>query len=262
MQILIVEDEVAAARQLEKLVRKLRPGAVIAGVVESIRGAVQWLQTHASPELILMDIQLSDGTSWDIFGQIDVKAPVIFTTAYNEYAIKAFKVNSVDYLLKPIDEEELAGALLKFDTLHPASGDAGLRPSGLTGLPDNLQKLLESVKADYRYRQRLMVRTHDGLKSLETRQIAYIKALDKLLYIYTFAGQVHTQDDSLEELESTLDPAVFFRINRKYIAHIDALEKILTLSSGKIRVELKHCKDDDIFLSQSRAVAFKAWLDK
>jgi DNA-binding LytR/AlgR family response regulator len=254
MQVLIVEDEVAAARQLEKLVKKLRPGVLITGVTDSIRGTVQWLQNNPPPDLILMDIQLSDGSSFDIFRQIDVKAPIIFTTAYNEYAIKAFKVNSVDYLLKPIDDGELEEALAKFDTLHEQR--AG------TALPENLQKLLEGVKAAYRYRERLMVKTHDGLKSLETRQIAYIKALDKLLYIYTFSGQVYIQDESLEELENTLDPDLFFRINRKYIAHIDAFEKILTLTNGKIRVELKHCKDDDIFLSQTRTAAFKTWLDK
>jgi DNA-binding LytR/AlgR family response regulator len=254
MQVLIVEDEVAAARQLEKLVKRLRPGVLIMGVTDSIRETVQWLQNNPPPDLILMDVQLSDGSSFDIFRQIDVKAPIIFTTAYNEYAIKAFKVNSVDYLLKPIDDEELGEALAKFDTLH------GQRAG--TALPENRQKLLESVKTAYRYRERLMVKTHDGLKSLETRQIAYVKALDKLLYIYTFSGQVHVQDESLEELENTLDPNLFFRINRKYIAHIDAFEKILTLTNGKIRVELKHCKDDDIFLSQTRTAAFKTWLDK
>ena len=252
MHILIVEDEVAAARQLEKLVKRLRPGVFITGVTDSIRGTVQWLQNNPPPDLILMDIQLSDGSSFDIFRQIDVKAPVIFTTAYNEYAIKAFKVNSVDYLLKPIDDGELEEALVKFDTLHGQSG----------GLTENLQKLLQNVKAAHHYRERLMIKTHDGLKSVETKQIAYIKALDKLLYIYTFTGQVYVQDASLEELESSLDPDLFFRINRKYIAHIDAFEKILTLTNGKIRVELRHCKDDDIFLSQTRTAAFKTWLDK
>jgi len=254
MQVLIVEDEVAAARQLEKQLKKLRPGIAIAGVVESISGAVQWLQNNPEPGLILMDIQLSDGSSFDIFRQISIQAPIIFTTAYNEYAIKAFKVNSVDYLLKPIDDGELGDALNKYDALY--------KQASVTGLPETLQKLLQSVHAPERYRERLMIKTHDGLKSLETKQIAYVKALDKLLYIYTFSGQVHIQDESLEELEGTLNPDAFFRINRKYITHINAFEKILTLTNGKIRVELKHCKDDDIFLSQAKAASFKAWLDK
>jgi DNA-binding LytR/AlgR family response regulator len=135
-------------------------------------------------------------------------------------------------------------------------------PPNFQQLPANLQRLLENLAEPTRYRERLMVKTHEGLKSLETKQIAYIKALDKLLYICTFSGQLHIQDESLEELANTLDPALFFRINRKYLAHINALEKILTLSSGKIRVELKHCKDDDIFISQSRTTDFKTWLDK
>lgn len=252
MQVLIVEDEVAAARQLEKQLKRLRPGAIILGVMESISGVVEWLQNNPEPDLILMDIQLSDGSSFEIFRQTSVKAPVIFTTAYNEYAIRAFKVNSVDYLLKPIDDGELKDALDKYDSLQKQT----------SALPDALQKMLQNLHAPARYRERLMIKTHDGLKSLETRQIAYIKALDKLLYIYTFSGQVHIQDESLEELENTLDPAVFFRINRKYITHIDAFEKILTLTNGKIRVELKHCKDDDIFLSQSKAASFKVWLNK
>lgn len=247
MEVLIVEDEVAAARQLEKQLKKLRPGAIILGVMESISGAVEWLQNNPEPDLILMDIQLSDGSSFEIFRQTSVKAPVIFTTAYNEYAIKAFKVNSVDYLLKPIDDGELKDALDKYER---------------SALPDALQKMLQNLHAPAKYRERLMIKTHDGLKSLEVKQIAYIKALDKLLYIYTFSGQVHIQDESLEELENTLDPDAFFRINRKYITHIDAFEKIFTLTNGKIRVELKHCKDDDIFLSQSKAASFKAWLDK
>lgn len=252
MQVLIVEDEVAAARQLEKQLKRLRPGAIILGVMESISGVVEWLQNNPEPDLILMDIQLSDGSSFEIFRQTSVKAPVIFTTAYNEYAIRAFKVNSVDYLLKPIDDGELKDALDKYDSLQKQT----------SALPDALQKMLQNLHAPARYRERLMIKTHDGLKSLEARQIAYIKALDKLLYIYTFSGQVHIQDESLEELENTLDPAVFFRINRKYITHIDAFEKILTLTNGKIRVELKHCKDDDIFLSQSKAASFKVWLNK
>ena len=252
MQVLIVEDEVAAARQLEKQLKRLRPGAIILGVMESISGVVEWLQNNPEPDLILMDIQLSDGSSFEIFRQTSVKAPVIFTTAYNEYAIRAFKVNSVDYLLKPIDDGELKDALDKYDSLQKQT----------SAMPDALQKMLQNLHAPARYRERLMIKTHDGLKSLEARQIAYIKALDKLLYIYTFSGQVHIQDESLEELENTLDPAVFFRINRKYITHIDAFEKILTLTNGKIRVELKHCKDDDIFLSQSKAASFKVWLNK
>ena len=252
MQVLIVEDEVAAARQLEKQLKRLRPGAIILGVVESISGAVEWLQNNPEPDLILMDIQLSDGSSFDIFRQTSVKAPVIFTTAYNEYAIKAFKVNSVDYLLKPIDDGELKDALDKYDSLEKQT----------SALPHALQKMLQNLHAPAKYRERLMIKTHDGLKSLEAKQIAYVKALDKLLYIYTFSGQVHIQDESLEELENTLDPDVFFRINRKYLAHIDAFEKIFTLTNGKIRVELKHCKDDDIFLSQSKAASFKVWLNK
>lgn len=252
MQVLIVEDEVAAARQLEKQLKRLRPGAIILGVMESISDVVEWLQNNPEPDLILMDIQLSDGSSFEIFRQTSVKAPVIFTTAYNEYAIKAFKVNSVDYLLKPIDDGELKDALDKYDSLQKQT----------SALPDALQKMLQNLHAPARYRERLMIKTHDGLKSLETKQIAYIKALDKLLYIYTFSGQVHIQDESLEELENTLDPDAFFRINRKYITHIDAFEKILTLTNGKIRVELKHCKDDDIFLSQSKAASFKVWLNK
>ncbi|WP_343744284.1 LytTR family DNA-binding domain-containing protein [Chitinophaga sp.] len=250
---LIVEDETAAARQLVNMLRKLRPDWHICPVAESIGETVQWLTNNPHPDIILMDIQLSDGDCFTIFKQTAVKVPVIFTTAYDEYAIRAFKVNSIDYLLKPIEEAELSAALDKYESLRP------LQAPDAAG--DQLKKLIASLTPATGARERMMFRTHNGMKSIDCNDIAYIKAQDKHVYVYTFDGEMNVTDQSLDELAETLSARTFFRINRKYLCHIKALQQIRLHSNGRTHILLEHCKDDAIFVSHSRSADFRRWLD-
>ncbi|RBL89916.1 LytR/AlgR family response regulator transcription factor [Chitinophaga flava] len=250
MVVLIVEDETAAARQLGNMLSKLRPRWQIAGMTESISETVQWLTNNPLPDIILMDIQLSDGECFAIFEQIEIHTPVIFTTAFDEYAIRAFKVNSIDYLLKPIEEEELAQALVKYESLHH-----------MPSMNAQLTKLMQHLASPVNTRERMLFRTHNGIKSIECSDIAYIKAQDKHLYVYTFNGEMNITDQSLDELAQSLSARLFFRINRKYLCHIKALQQIRILSNSRVHVMLTHCKDEDIFVSQSRISDFRQWLD-
>jgi len=253
MNILILEDEQAAAIRLQQLLKEVAPTATIVGIAESIQDAADWFAQHDQPDLILSDIQLADGLSLDILRQTGITAPVIFTTAYDAYTLSAFKLNSVDYLLKPVDKDELKAAFDKYHTLY--------RKDDLVH-----QKMLDLFKhmAGNRppYKSRFLVRQGERLITIPVSDVAFLKADDKVVFLYTTKGQKHIIDEPLDELETILDPALFFRINRTYIAPLDSIEKISNHFNGRLKITLHLAADDDVFVSRARVADFKKWLGK
>jgi DNA-binding LytR/AlgR family response regulator len=251
MNILILEDEVNAAIRLTQLLAEVAPEAVVVHVAEGVKDTLDWLKHNAGPDLILSDIQLADGLSLDVFSQAEVKAPVIFTTAYDAYALKAFKLNSIDYLLKPIDKEELKTAFAKYRAMHAGA---------------NWKVLADTLKQVYtgkpNYKMRFLVKQGERLITVPIEEVAYLRADDKVVFLHTRKGDKYFIDDSLDELENMLDPAVFFRLNRTYIAPLDSIERINSHFNGRLKIGLRSSTDDDIFVSKARAGAFKDWLNR
>jgi DNA-binding LytR/AlgR family response regulator len=253
MNFLIVEDEEEAAKRLRRMLSKLSPKAFVHGPVESVDEAVKWLETNPAPDLIFLDIHLSDGLSFSIFERVKCDVAVICTTAYDQYALKAFKLNSIDYLLKPIEEEGLVAALEKFNSRFLQS------PSVKLG--SDWHKMLAG---DYgaKYKTRFVTRIGERIVAIETADVLYAFSEDKATYLCTTQGKNHLVDFSLEQLEAMLDPMLFFRLNRKYLARYESIAKMLAYSNSRMKIELRDCKDADIVLSRERTRDFKEWLDR
>ncbi len=252
MNLLIIEDEPQAAQRIEKLIKAINPSAVILGKLDSVKNSVSWLKANPAPDLILMDIQLADGISFSIFDQCEVKSPVIFTTAYDEYALKAFKVNSIDYILKPIDEQELRIALNKFQSLNS------------TTQPD---KILESIghavqMLTKKYKERFIVKVGEHLKSIEIEEILFLFSLEKTTFAQTKDGRKHILDFTLDQLENLLNPENYFRINRKYIISAKSIQDMISYSNSRLKLALKTWDDDDVIVARERVQEFKDWLDR
>jgi DNA-binding LytR/AlgR family response regulator len=247
MNILLIEDETAAAKQLRKMILETEPSFRVMTVLESVRETVLWLQTH-TPDLIISDIQLADGISFDIFGAVKTNIPVIFTTAYDEYMQRAFKINSIDYLLKPIDKTELAAAFNKFRSLQTHPADIFNKLSGiLKNMPVAKSRFLVKKGSQY-----VMVTTDD---------ISFIKADVKIVFLHTNAGDKYIIDESLDELEQLLDTAKFFRLNRRYLVPATSIQKIHSHFNGRLKIEVKGTDDKEIFVSKEKAAQFKLWLN-
>ncbi|WP_028664826.1 LytR/AlgR family response regulator transcription factor [Runella zeae] len=250
MKILILEDEPLAAKRLESLVKSVEPSGEILAKIESVRGAVKWLSENPQPDLILMDIQLADGLSFEIFTQVNVKAPIIFTTAYDEYAIRAFKVNSVDYLLKPIDVDELETAIVK------------LKSQQSTDLPTNIEKALEAfISPRTDWKTRFLLKSGTRFEVVEVADVVYLFAEDKIVFLVNSEQKKYFVDETLDDLEEKLNPKDFFRINRKYLASIKAIERIEPHFNGRLKIKLRQRDDDEIYVSREKAESFKKWLD-
>lgn len=252
MRVLIVEDEPQAAARLTSLVHELQPLWSIVANLDSVKRSVTWLNQN-SCDLILMDIQLADGLSFEVFDQVEVKTPVIFTTAYNEYALKAFKVNSIDYLLKPIDKDELQGALKKYASL-------------INRLPVQ-DKMMESIgyamqMLTKKYKERFVIKVGEHLKSVEVGEILFFFSLEKTTFAQTADGRKHILDFTLDQLDGLLDPARFFRINRKYLVSVQAIKDMITYTNSRLKLILKTSDDDDVIVARERVQDFKSWLDK
>ncbi len=253
MNILIVEDEPQAADRLATLVQSERPSWIIQAKLDSVRRAVHWLKEHPMPELIFLDIQLADGLSFEIFEQTNVTAPIIFTTAYNEYALKAFKVNSIDYLLKPVDPDELKAALKKFDTLS-----GGVVPQA---------KIMESITyamqmLTKKYKERFVLKVGEHLKSIEVKDILFFYSLEKTTFAQSVDGRKHILDFTLDQLEGLLNPDRYFRINRKYIVSADAINDMVSYTNSRLKLAMKHSDDADVVVARERVQEFKDWLDR
>lgn len=249
MNILIIEDERPAYSQLKRLTEKLKPEAVFHGPLESISGAVKWLTSHPAPDLILCDIELSDGTSFEIFNQVSISSPIIFTTAYDQFAIRAFKLNSIDYLLKPVEPEELQKALMKLENRQQVTINS-----------ETIQQLLQKREANYK--TRFMVKLGDSIKSIPAEEIAWIVSEDKTTLLHTTQSKEYIVEYSLNDLEDLLNPKKFFRLNRRYITSIDSIKIVLIYSNSRLKITLTDCSDDDILVSRNRVPLFKEWLDR
>lgn len=251
MQILIIEDEKLAADRLERILLEIDPNYQVKAKIGSVSESVKWLKLN-NADLIFLDIQLSDGLSFSIFEQIPVHTPVIFTTAYDQYAIKAFEVNSISYLLKPIRKTDLTESLQKYKNMKSAfSIDL-----------DSLIPLLNPQSQVYR--KRFLIQTGERIQKIETSEIAYFFALDKNVFLKTFKDRLLPLDLSLDKLEQILNPVQFFRINRKYIVNMESISKMTAWSRGRIKLVLTPAADDenDVTVSIDRSSNFKEWLNQ
>ncbi len=249
MRILILEDETRAASYLERLLAKVAPNMVVIARLESVREGVKYLQNNPEPELIFSDIQLADGLSFEIYNQVKVRCPIIFTTAYDHYAIEAFKTNGIDYLLKPIEEERLTQAIEKAKHFSP----------GLL-----LEKILaiNNTDAGKICKSRFMVKVGDKIKSVPIEDILVFYSQGKASYIRTSDAHTYCIDYALDQLEPLLDPEKYFRINRKYIVSINACTNILAWTNSRLRLKIDGIDDSDIIVARERVQEFKNWLDR
>jgi len=249
MNCLVIEDEKMAAERLCKLIHGYDPKLEVVDTLPSVKKSVEFLQQNPSPDLIFMDIQLADGLSFEIFENTPVQTPVIFTTAYDEYALKAFKVNSIDYLLKPIDEKELAAAIDKYK-----SNQAPVQVS--QQVVDNI---LHSLTNNYKNKFLVKVGEHIRLLTIEDVQCFY--SMEKAVFLQTLKGRDYAINYTLDKLEELVDPSKFFRINRKYIVAIAAISDIINYSNSRLLIKLNENTNDDLIVSREKVLLFKSWLE-
>lgn len=252
LRVLIFEDENLSAEHLENLIHRYDPSIELLGIIESVKQGVDWLNKNPHPDLLLMDIQLSDGSCFDVFKQIHLDIPVIFTTAYNEYAIQAFKVNSIDYLLKPIDFQELKLAFEKF------------RKQNWKAIQNSdriYEQLYSRLVQASQFKRRLLVKVGEQLKQVNVEDIAYFLFDNGMSWAVTFAKTRLPIDYSLDELEQILDPKHFFRINRKFIVKPEAIEKIHSYFNNRLKLHLRPDPESEVLVSRERVQDFKNWLD-
>lgn len=251
MQVILIEDELPAANRLARLLEGLEMDIVIKERFDSVEASVRYFQSdNVVVDLVFMDIQLADGLSFDIFGQAPVKAPVIFTTAFDQYTLKAFKVNSVDYLLKPIDENELRSAVEKYQQLY------------LYKKVDFSEKILQLVQGmtNTRYKERLMIKRGQQLSYIKTESLAYCFADGKLCFAVDFTGTKYLLENNLSQLEEQLNPTNFYRINRHLLVNIEAVKKVHTWLGGRLKVEVQPATTAETIVSRERVNGFKDWL--
>jgi DNA-binding LytR/AlgR family response regulator len=249
MNLLIIEDEPASALRLKKLAEEMEPGIAVLDILDSISTSVEWFRTHTEPDLVLSDIHLADGLSFEIFKEVNISCPVIFTTAYDQYAIQAFKLNSIDYLLKPIKKTELAEAFRKFKKMQPAAARIDLSQlAAMLGKPGK------------EFLKRLMIRIGQQLKVVEIKDIAYFYIDEKIVFGVSFSKDRYPMDLSLDQLEKQLDPERFFRINRAFIISLESIETMITYSKARIKIRLKPPCELESITSTERSAEFRDWL--
>jgi DNA-binding LytR/AlgR family response regulator len=249
MKILIIEDEPASALRLRKLALEIEPEIEVVDMLDSISSAVDWFRNHTEPDLVLSDIHLADGLSFEIFREVSLSCPVIFTTAYDQYAIQAFKLNSIDYLLKPIKKTELAEAIRKFKKMQPSAPafDFSLLAASL-------------AKQEKEYLKRLMIRIGQHIKVVEIKEIAYFYIDEKIVFAVSFSKDRYPLDFSLDQVEKQLDPERFFRINRAFIISLESIETMITYSKARIKIKLKPPCEVESITSTERSAEFRDWL--
>lgn len=255
MNVLIIEDEVLATKRLEKLLLGSSRKIDVVGKLDTVKGAVKWLSSSKPPDLIFMDIQLADGLSFDIFDLVDVDCPVIFTTAYDQYAIRAFKVNSIDYILKPLDAGELYSAINKFEFLT-GNYSQKTSPEAMA-----LQQAIEMLQQK-NYKERFVVKIGEHIRSVSVDEINFFSSEDKVTFANTNDKRRYVLDYTLDYLTDMIDPKTFFRINRKYIVSMQGIEDIISYSTHRLKIQLKNCDTMDAIVSRERVNDFKRWLDQ
>lgn len=251
MRTLIIEDEKPAARRLARMLEEL--GIQVEEQLHSVQESIEWFSSNEHPDLIFLDIQLADGLSFEIFDEINVKSAIIFTTAYDEYALQAFKLNSIDYLLKPIDEQELARAVQKYRELHRESGSVQVDF-------EDIRKLLENP-VDRTYKKRFTARVGSHIKVIPVDEISCFYSQDKGTYGAVESGRSFLLDTTIEQLEKELSPDTFFRVSRKFIVQLPHIKDIVAYSNSRLKIEVKGHKDLEIVVSRERVKDFKFWLE-
>jgi two-component system, LytTR family, response regulator LytT len=248
---LIVEDEELLAKNLELTLKEIDPTIEVAARLESVTSSIKWL-TNNKADLIFLDIQLSDGLSFDIFDKVNVDVPVIFLTAYDHYAIRAFKLNSIDYLLKPLNINDLSSALDKFRKHSGSNNDL-----------QEFRKLMQMIKTkSCNYKKRFVVHVGEKIKYIEAENIAYFFIVEGETFMRDFEGSTNACDYSLDKLEPEIDPAIFFRVNRQYTVNLKAIKQMFTMSKSAIKLDLLPKPDENVFVSLSRSSYFKKWLNQ
>jgi two-component system, LytTR family, response regulator len=253
MNILIIEDEPLVAVSLSRLVKELEPEAVLYGPVASVEESKAWLQSHPAPDLILSDIQLSDGISLDVFADRSIDCPIIFTTAYNEYAIRAFKVNSIDYLLKPIEKTELENAFQKFHQLQDKFHNAVY--------VESVQKLFGNFAQSNKYKERFAVHIGRAVSLVPQQEVIGFAKEEVIYLLNNEAKKFITDYRSLDEVQELLDPRLFFRANRQFIIQLSFIESFRTDESGKLHLRIKGNKLEELIISKEKAAEFRKWFD-
>jgi two-component system, LytTR family, response regulator LytT len=256
LRVLIIEDEPFAQQELKRLLTNIPRDIEVLQCIDSVEDSIEWLNESKHPDLIFMDIQLSDGLSFEIFKAVKIKVPVIFTTAFDEYAIKAFKVNSLDYLLKPIEPEELNAAFVKFDDIkmHYSLDVPGFNL-------EQLDKMLTMLKPKSDYKSRFIAKVGDQIKHIKTDDIAYFFADDNIVFMVTESNAKYIIDYSLNQIEAFLDPKFFFRLNRTYFANIKSIAKVHKFFNSRLKIELKPSVEEDILVSRVKVSDFLNWLE-
>jgi two-component system, LytTR family, response regulator LytT len=250
MNILIIEDEQMAFVRLEKLIKELEPTAIVLAHIETVANALNWFAQNPEPDLVISDIHLADGSSFMVFDHIVPACPIVFTTAYDEYALKAFKLNSIDYLLKPIDKTELKRALDKFKNRNHEKVQQQAINTAIASL----------FQAQKTFKERFLVKMGDRLIPVNASESNYFVYDNGYVFLY-HKDKKYPVDFSLDELEDLLDPKIFFRLNRKMIAQIGSISKITTHFNGKLKIDLVPPFTEDLYVSRERANDFKAWLE-
>lgn len=248
MRTLIIEDEQATAQRLKKLLIDIEPSVEVVSMLDSIESSVNWFNTNPHPDLIFQDIELADGSSFEIFNQVKVETPIIFITAYNQYAIDAFKVNSVDYLLKPVKKAELAESINKYKSVHAKSS-----------MEIDYHALSQIIKKED-FQKRIVVKYGSTIKAIEIDDIAYFYSDSGNLLFRTFENNTYPLDFSLEKLEPLLNPKKFYRINRQFIIQYKAIKEMYSYSKSRVRIILEPACELETIASTDRSGDFKKWL--
>lgn len=251
MNVIIIEDEKPSARRLQRMLEKY--DVTVNEMLHSVEESIDWFQKNKHPDLIFLDIQLSDGLSFEIFDQIEIKSAIIFITAFDEYALQAFKLNSIDYLLKPIDEEELEAAVSKYQSMKS-------QPQNIQIDFDDIKELL-SNPVEREYKKRFTTKIGQHLKMINIDEIECFYSENKGTYAHTIEGRNFLLDTTLEKLEMELSPKIFFRISRKYYININAIRDIISYTNSRLQLKLNNYKEHDVIVARERVKDFKLWLE-
>lgn len=250
MKVLLLEDEIPASKRMVSLLNELEPNWEIVEILDEVLAAETWLNNNPKPDLIFMDIHLADGHSFALFDKIEIKTPVIFATAYDQYAVNAFKVNGLDYLLKPISKLELQRSINRFKAL---SAPKEINYEAITTLLEQHQKS---------YKERFLIRSGEQLNFVRIKEIAYFISASSYSFVVTKSGNRYLLDQTLDQIQESLDPSLFFRINRKQIVGLDCIVKISSHFNHRLKLDLQPGEKDEVIVSRNRVMNFKEWLDR
>ncbi len=250
MKVVIVEDESLAAEKLQRLLKLADPEIVVLKVLESVEDSINWFAHHSSPDLIFMDIQLDDGISFEIFDAVKIDAPIIFTTAFDEYAIRAFKVNSVDYLLKPIEQNALESAIQKFKMIFAEKHS----------FEERVSQVFQQISKQYK--TRFFIKVGTRFQSIPVNEICCFFVEERNTFLKTTSGKTYDLDYSLEQLQKRIDPNQFFRINRNFLVNINCINEIVSYSTSRLKLKLKTETTGDVIVSRDKVSEFKQWMDR